>query len=300
MLTQPKPCEETGESCSLVDSASKTSEKALHTTRGVSGYVREAEDDLESQCVECCNCFGQKFEIASPGKMHMGELERIHSKGGAENVTDEVINTMSHFVGLMMSILGTALLIARSSAAGKPWHIVSYAIYGATLIFLFLSSTLHHGVHSTPAVELVLLQLDYVAIFPLIAGTFTPFCLVPFHNSWKGWVFFGVVWGLATTGIVLIATLQKLPRWVLLTMYLTMGSFGFFFALYLLPVVGFHVVIGLAAGGLAYLGGSVFFVTEKPVIIPGIFGFHELWHIMVLIGAFIHWMTVYFGLSSMP
>merc|ERR1712137_870565 len=97
--------------------------------------------------------------------------------------------------------MGGVLLVVASSARGEPWKIVSFSIYGASLLFLFVCSTLHHSISSTPRVEERLRMLDYLAIYPLIAGTFTPLCLVYYHDSYIGWCFCSVVWGLAILGM---------------------------------------------------------------------------------------------------
>lgn len=239
----------------------------------------------------CCGC---DWSIAEAGDVTSDGTVRTLSKGGSPHVTDDVFNTAMHFVGLMLSILGTACLIAAASVQAKPWHILSFSIYGATLIGLFTASTLHHGINSTPYVEKVLLLVDYIAIFPLIAGTFTPFCLVYLHDSWIGWTFFGCSWGIALFGVIMIALLQeKLPRWVNFTMYMTIGWFGLLLCLLAWDLIGVPAICLIATGGVLYTGGGVVFMAEKPNPAPGTFGFHEIWHIFVFLGAMVHWFVMY-------
>lgn len=280
----------------MASGADDPSRPLLHSPDGAGGGVRGGSDEMSSShenscCCFCCSC---GFELARPGKLHMDGQERLVSKGGATEVTDEVVNTATHFVGLMLSILGVSVLVTAASVEGKVWHIVAFAIYGSTLVLLYLASILHHAIHSTPGIEAFFLSLDYIAIFPLIAGTFTPFCLVMLHDSWVGWMFFGVTWGIAISGILLVAILQqKLPRWVNFTMYITLGWFGAALGLCILPIVGLFACFLIALGGVLYTVGGAVFMLEKPNLIPGVLGFHEIWHIFVLLASLTHWVVMY-------
>ena len=147
------------------------------------------------------------------------------SRDGSIHATDEVFNAASHLAALILSILGAAILIVDASAQGAPWKIVSFSIYDASLIFLFGSSTLHHAIEGPW--EDFLRMLDYFAIYPLIAGTFTPLCLVFYHQDPAGWTFFGTIWGLALVGMVLTATcIARVPKWFSTTLYITLGWLG--------------------------------------------------------------------------
>ena len=134
---------------------------------------------------------------------HVGE----RSRDGSIHTTDEVFNSVSHLAAFFVSVLGMVLLITKSAAQHAPWKIVSFSIYGSSLCFLFAASTLHHAVTTTPKMELLFRTLDYLAIFPLIAGTFTPLCLVFLHSSVIGWSFFSVVWTLAIISMCIVAHL---------------------------------------------------------------------------------------------
>ena len=219
--------------------------------------------------------------------------KRAKSKDDSIHVTDEVFNTSSHLVGTIFSIVGTVFLIVKSSIMAKGFHIVSFSVYGATLILVFLSSTLHHGINSTKKTEGIFKLLDYFAIFPLIAGTFTPFCLVTLRTP-IGWAIFGIVWGLAVIGITIKAVFPKIPKWVTNTIYLSMGWIGLILAIPLFRVIGFIPILLIAIGGVFYTVGSVIFYIEKPNIVKGKFGFHEIWHIFVIFGAFTHYIVMYF------
>uniref|UniRef100_A0A7S2IBF5 Hemolysin III n=1 Tax=Helicotheca tamesis TaxID=374047 RepID=A0A7S2IBF5_9STRA len=222
---------------------------------------------------------------------NVGEL----SRDGSPHATDEVINASSHLAASMFSLLGSVLLIAESSAQGAPWKIVSFAIYGASLIFLFVASTLHHSIIGSPELVQFLRMIDYFAIYPLIAGTFTPLCLVFYNNSVIGWSFVAVVWFLSGVGMLLtVQMFQKLPKWLSMTFYITIGWIGAFMAKWLMPVIGAEGMGVFVLGGVLYTVGGAIYSAEKPNPIPGKFGFHEIWHIFVILAAATHWCLMYF------
>ncbi|WP_289020017.1 hemolysin III family protein [uncultured Ornithinimicrobium sp.] len=213
------------------------------------------------------------------------------SRDGSVHVTDERFNTLSHLVGACLAALGTALLVVQASAGGDPWKIVSFAVYGASLITLFVSSTLHHGLDRGPRFNEILRTLDYTSVFALIAGTVTPLVLVLFRSPF-GWAVLGTVWGIATLGIVVRSVWRQLPKSVTNTLYIALGW---------IPTVllaegttlPFGALVLMAVGGLVYSVGFVVFVVERPNPWPGVFGFHELWHLLVMIAAFLHFLLMY-------
>lgn len=266
--------------------------------------AKSDEETGERQCCAsgCCAPLEPcAWKLAEYGTMHLEGKERHVSKGGSPHVTDETINTMTHFVALMLSLLGFAILVSAAAVQGKVWHIVSFSVYSVSLATLFLASTLHHGIHSTPEVEKCLLLFDYIAIFPLIAGTFTPFELILLRHDYSGWALFGVSWFIAISGMVLIATLrEKFPRWISFTMYITLGWMGAFLALFSIQKIGLSGVAMVAAGGVLYTIGGAVFVVEAPNPYPGYFGFHEIWHLFVFLAAGVHWCVMYFWLLPYP
>jgi len=280
----------------------KESPDEVSTTAGDEPKGDEEKGERSWCASRCCaTCEPCAWKFAEYGTMHLDGKERQVSKGGSPHVTDETINTMTHFVGLMMSLLGFAVLVSAAAVTGKVWHIVGFSVYSTTLVLLFLASSLHHGIHSTPEVEKCLLLFDYIAIFPLIAGTFTPFELIILHDEYSGWALFGTSWFIAISGMVLIAVLgEKFPRWISFTMYITLGWMGAFLALFCIEKVGVSGAAMVAAGGVLYTIGGVIFVAEKPNPYPGYFGFHEIWHIFVLSAAATHWLVMYFWLLPYP
>ncbi|GAB5357146.1 hypothetical protein AAMO2058_000349000 [Amorphochlora amoebiformis] len=195
----------------------------------------------------------------------------------------------------MFSIVGVMVLVVASAWHADAWKVVSFAIYGLSLINIFVSSAIHHGLHCGPTCNSTLRMLDYVAIYPFIAGTFTPLCLVFLNNSWIGWGFFGIIWVEAIFGMTInIIFYKKIPKWLTLTIYLSMGWTGAFLAMPLFAILGIWGVGLLALGGLSYTVGGGIFIAEAPNPIPGKFGFHEIWHVFVVMGAGLHWALMFF------
>ena len=221
-------------------------------------------------------------------------MKKKLSKDGSIHVTDEKINTVSHISAAIFSILGAVLLIVQSSAKSNPWAIVSFSIYGISLFGVFLASALHHGVNSNARIEFFLRQIDYMAIFPLIAGTFTPICLI-LYRTIVGWSVFGVIWGLAAAGITIKAVFPKIPKWVFGTMYISMGWIGVFLIIPIFRSAGIPGSLFLVLGALFYSMGFTVFNIEKPNPIKGKFGFHEIWHLLVILGAVFHYLMMYFA-----
>lgn len=215
------------------------------------------------------------------------------SKDGSRHVTDEKINTCTHLAAAVFALLGAVMLIAKAGLQGKPLHVVSFSIYGFSLVFMFIASVLHHGVNSGRRLEGFLVVLDYSAIFLLIAGTITPVSLVVLHGVF-GWSLFGVAWALAIGGIVLKAVFPAVDKWITSTLYLAMGWLGVLAAVPVYRQLGWMPLLFLALGGILYSAGAFVFSLEKPNPLPGRFGFHEIWHLFVISGAASHFVFLYF------
>jgi len=219
-----------------------------------------------------------------------GEIPR--SRDGSVHVTDERINTVSHLVAACFALVGAALLVVEAAALGDPWKIVGFAVYGLSIVTLFAASTLHHALDHSPRVNEVLRTLDYDAVFFLIAGSVTPMVLVLFRNAY-GWTVLGAVWAIAIAGIVLRSLVRQLPKYITNTLYITLGWVPVLLvgAGGSLPVAAYLL---MAAGGLVYSVGFVIFVIEKPNPWPGVLGFHEIWHVLVVVAALLHYLLMYF------
>lgn len=199
---------------------------------------------------------------------------------------EELANRLTHGLGAAFSVAGLVLLVVFSARHGDSWHVVSTAIFGATLVLLYASSTLYHSFESE-RLQVLLQKFDHAAIFLLIAGTYTPFALVTLRGPW-GWSLFGVVWGLALIGVVLKFYFAGRFRVVSTLIYIGMGWLVVIALKPLLAALPAGGVRLLFAGGLCYTGGTVFYLWRR---LPY---HHAIWHLFVLGGSACHWAAVFF------
>ena len=223
---------------------------------------------------------------------YYGRMNEL-SKDGSRHVTDEIINTITHTAGAIFSLLGMVFLVVQAALNGTVWHIVAFSIYGMSLFMLFLASAFHHGIDGSDRLNAFFRLFDYLSIFVLIAGTYTPLCLILSRDSW-GWSTFGVVWLLAAAGVSIKSVFPSIPKWFTNTLYICMGWAGVVLIYHVLPLVGPLGIFLLLAGGIMYSAGAVIFYIEKPNPLPGKFGFHEIWHLFVLTGAVLHYLFMFF------
>lgn len=196
---------------------------------------------------------------------------------------EEIAHSITHGVGIVLSIAGLAVLAAVSARHGTLWHVVGCSIFGATLILLYVCSTLYHSI-PLPRAKAVLRRLDHASIYLLIAGTYTPFALGPLKGPW-GWTLLGIVWSLAIAGIVL-ETVPRLRhrRWTI-GLYLGMGWLVLVAIEPLIEAISVRGVALLAAGGVAYTVGVLFYAWRRPY-------HHAVWHGFVLAGSILHFLSV--------
>lgn len=216
---------------------------------------------------------------------------RAISKDGSRRVTDEFYNTWIAMLGLVLAILGCAYLLSSAANAGKIWHLWGYAIYTVGVVTLLLMSVLHHGIDGTEREEGFFRLMDYCAIFLMIAAAQTSFCLILMRNT-LGWTLLGVEWGLCVLGIVLKLGFPRVPKKITTGIYLVMGWLGVFMVYPLYRALGLHSLLFLALGGVLYTVGSGIFMWERPNPWPGKFGFHEIWHVMVVTAALCHYLVM--------
>lgn len=205
---------------------------------------------------------------------------------------EEVMNAVTHGIGTLLSVAGLVLLTVLAYLHGDIWHIVSFSIYGTTLVLLYLASTLYHS-FTNEKVKRIFKILDHSAIYLLIAGTYTPFTLVPLHGT-LGWTVFGVVWGLAIIGIVLKVFFAGRFTFVSTMCYLGMG---WFIVVAIKPLLATVPALGMSwlfVGGLFYTLGSIFYLWKK---IPYN---HAIWHLFVLAGSVSHFIAVFFYVLPTP
>jgi len=198
----------------------------------------------------------------------------------------ERFNSISHLVGAALALAGMVVLVVFASQQGDPWKIVSFSIYGTSLFLLYTLSTLYHSLRGRA--KDIFRKLDHVAIYLLIAGSYTPLTLVTLRGTW-GWSLFGIIWSLAIVGIVVDSLHRQGSRTVQMVIYLLMG--------WLILVALYPLVEALPAGGLAllalggglYTGGIIFYVIDDRMKHA-----HGIWHLFVLAGSISHFLVMLF------
>lgn len=196
----------------------------------------------------------------------------------------EPVNSASHLVGLLLAGAGTLLLFRM---AGGPEQRAAFLVYGATLILLYGASTLYHTLPLSERRLRALRTLDHIAIYFLIAGTYTPIAVLTL-DSRLGLVLLGAVWLIAAAGIPFKLFFLDAPVWLSTGSYLAMGYLALVAIVPLAQAVSIGGVMWLVAGGVAYTVGAVIFSRRRPDPFPGRFGHHEIWHLLVLIGSACH------------
>lgn len=194
---------------------------------------------------------------------------------------------LSHAAGALVSIVGLIVLILATR--GDVSSVIAVSIYGASMIFLFTASALAHSIHCSPRVDSILERIDYAAIFCLIAGTYTPICLLTLSGAW-GWSILGVEWGLALVGLTMVLWHGPQRMWVLL--YVPMGWMVLVAVSPLVQRMDWSHLLLLLSGGIIYTLGAIVFLLKRPRLWPGVFGSHDLWHVMVLLAAGMHFVVV--------
>lgn len=206
----------------------------------------------------------------------------------------EKVSFYSHLIGFIAAILGTAILLYSSKESGSKMLIS--VIYGASVAFLFLTSSLYHAFKKAEGEVSFLRKLDHFAIFVMIAGTYTPISYMYLPNYWK-WSIIIFQWALVLGGFFFKFFYLNAPRYLYTIVYLLMGWIGIIpirFFLMSMPSLG---LLLLLAGGLSFTIGAIFYMAKRPNIKLG-FGFHEIFHLFILLGAFFHYSLVYIAIAG--
>jgi len=198
----------------------------------------------------------------------------------------EKLNAWTHLVGAVLALAGTVLIIVLASLDGDPWKVVSVSIYGATLIILYSASTLYHSVKGRAKV--VLRKFDHHSIYLLIAGSYTPFCLVSLRGTW-GWSLFGTVWGLALLGMLQELRPRNGARIASMLIYIVMGWAALAALVPLKSALGAAGFAWVAVGGLVYTMGIVFYALDARLRHA-----HGIWHLFVIAGSAVHYFAILF------
>ncbi|HNT73916.1 MAG TPA: hemolysin III family protein [Anaerolineae bacterium] len=200
------------------------------------------------------------------------------------SIGEEIMNGVTHGIGAGLSVAGLTLLVVLAVLYGNVTQVVSFSIYGGSLIVLYLASTLYHSIQQ-PQAKRVLKVIDHAAIFLLIAGTYTPFLLLGVQGAW-GWTFLIIIWGLAILGVSLKLLFMHRQQKASVLMYILMGWLSVLILKSLLDNIPVGGLIWLAAGGAAYTIGVIFYAMKK---VPYM---HGIWHLFVLAGSLCHYFAV--------
>lgn len=201
----------------------------------------------------------------------------------------EPINGLTHLGGAVAATIGLAvLLVIGWSSTGK---VISVLIYGLSLIGLFASSATYHLADVRPKIQEILRKVDHSAIYLLIAGTYTPFCINAFTGFWR-WGLLIIIWSLAGIGILVKLFTVNAPRWISAGTYVLMGWLCIAAIGEMLVTLPTFALTWLVAGGVIYTLGALVYITKIMNFWPGKFGYHEVWHIFVLLGALAHFVAV--------
>ena len=205
---------------------------------------------------------------------------------------EEIANAITHGIGACLSLAALALLVVRAATrapeGATAGYVVGYSIFGASLITLYMASTLYHSL-ARPRAKRIFAILDHSAIHLLIAGTYTGFCLGPMYG-WEGWWLFGTIWSLAAIGIVAFAVYERRAQRFSTILYLTMGWFVVLVARQLyesIPTISWRLLLW---GGIAYTVGCGFFVMKR------VRWAHSIWHLFVLAGSILHFFSLYWAI----
>ena len=216
-------------------------------------------------------------------------MENGHKSIAKESFAEELINSITHGIGSVLSVVALVLMVVYASYNSDAWSIVGVSIFGATLILLYMSSTLYHA-FSNGRIKQIFKTLDQSFIYLLIAGTYTPVLLITLRTT-LGWTIFGLVWAMAIGGIIhRIFFFDKLKSLSLVS-YIVMGWLSLIVFKSLLNTAPAELVVWLLIGGAFYTGGLIFYSWEK---LP--FN-HAIWHLFVLGGSFSHFMGIYLYLA---
>jgi len=220
----------------------------------------------------------------------------MHFSGIMKHLKDPV-SGLTHFIGALLAVAGLVLLVIRASSPLKPWHLTTYCVFGAGMIGLYTASTLYHWLPLGSTGSDRLRKVDHTMIFVLIAATYTPFCLVPLRGVW-GWSIFGTVWAVAVVGTVFKLFWIDAPRWLSAAVYVLMGWIAVIGIGPMVRILQPGAIFWLFAGGVLYSSGALIYALKRPDPIPNFFGFHEIFHLFVMLGSLAHFWTIYHYISA--
>ncbi len=201
----------------------------------------------------------------------------------------EPVNALTHLISAGVALIGQVILLVLGWA--DPLKIAALLVYGVSLVSLFLASGVYHAAQVKARTLEILRKIDHAAIYLLIAGTYTPFCLIAFDGFWR-WGMLTIIWTLAVIGITVKVFIIHAPRWLTAGVYVLMGWLSLAAIGEMLAALPAGALAWLLAGGVIYTLGALVYITKTMNFWPGKFGFHEVWHIFVILGALAHFIAI--------
>jgi hemolysin III len=219
----------------------------------------------------------------------MKRQNRVEEGYRTLSLGEEIFNSVTHGIGTLLSIAALVVLIITAATKGNAWHVVSFSIFGGTMILLYLASTLYHS-FTKERMKNLFARFDHAAIFLLIAGTYTPYVLTTLRGA-LGWTIFGIIWTLAITGVVIRSIYLTRFRKLMVGIYLAMGWMFVFAIVPMINNLPSSSVVFLFLGGAFYSIGVIFYVWRNLK-----YG-HGIWHLFVLAGSIMHFFSVFYSLN---
>ncbi len=202
------------------------------------------------------------------------------------------VSGLTHLFGAVASAVGLVILVRKGIAVGDALAVAAFAVFGAGLLLLYAASATYHLARVSERAQLVLRKIDHIMIFVLIASTYTPVCAITLRGR-LGYSMLALVWGFAVAGAVLKLFFLNVPRWVYTGVYLGLGWLAVTLTAPILRAVGVGPLLWMVAGGLMYTVGAVIYGVKRPNPLPGVLGFHEIFHIFILMGSACHYVFIY-------
>lgn len=211
----------------------------------------------------------------------------VDSLAGRRGLKDPV-SALTHLLGAILSVIGTVVLVLQPS---NPLHMLALFIFGSSLILLYTASTIYHALDISEVTNLNLRKIDHLMIYILIAGTYTPMCIIALPGAWGMGLLIGI-WVIALAGVALTLLWFEAPRWLTTSIYIVMGWLVVIASVPLKENISLNGLLWLIAGGVLYTIGGIIYGTKRPHITFLVFGFHEIFHVFVLGGSLCHYILM--------
>lgn len=205
---------------------------------------------------------------------------------------NEIVASLTHLIFGLVAIFLGVIVVLKGFLLKSPTHIISYFIFSVAMVSLYFASGIYHMIPQHLNLKKSFKKIDHIMIFAMIAGTYTPFCLITLNGN-LGWALFGLVWGFAVLGIIFKLFYINANRLLNTSIYIFMGWIVVVAIYPIYKNLTLNGFIFLLAGGLFYTVGGIVYAFKKPNPFPNIFGFHEIWHIFVILGTIFHYLTIY-------